>query len=570
MSIVKMRRTVRKQIKVRLFGRTIVLGSAMSIVFWIIVIIFVVGTYYMYGPGGGGGAGGRQGATRKVSAIVAVVDGRKISRGVYEGRLYYAMRTQGAGDIIRQRWVKKGVLDDLINAQLKLAAARAEDISVSRAEIQQKRDQIVEEIIQYEYSDKTQLRKMLREKNISLEDFKRELRSSRQVGDEDSLRTMLLFEKLENAVKEREHVTDKDVKDSFIEVKTRHILIDPEQLAAEMKEKAKKDEEAPAEPAKKEQGEEAGAQEQKGDEGKDAAEAGKEPVKEPSEAELEAAARKKLTELRKQIVEEGADFAEVAREHSHCPSAAKGGELDPFNRDAFLAEEFKEAAFKLKPGEVSDIVKTDFGFHLIKVEERELKLPEDFEENKAQYKAQVTQRRKDLAWRRYQEELRDKAEIEIIDPELRAYDLLGENAELYAAKAAQLLTEAAKADPEDYGARYELAMLYDGAGEKERALKGLQELAKSMEEHSSPSPDVHLKMGELLKDLKRTDEAVKELKVASEAADGFEFENQYLHMNLKALFEEMGEQDLAKEEQEWLDEFSEQRGGTAPGTIEIE
>lgn len=526
----------------------------MSIVFWIIVIIFVVGTYYMYGPGGGGGAGGRQGTTRKVSAIVAVVDGHKISRAAYEGRLYYAMRMQGAGDIIRQRWVKKGVLDDLINGQLKLAAARAEDVSVSRAEIEQKKDEIVEEIIQYEYSDKAQLRKTLQEQNISLEQFKREVRASGRVGDDDSLRTMLLFEKLEDAVKEREHVTDKDVKDSYIEVKARHILIDPEQLAAEMKEKDEKDDDAPAEPAQ----------------GEETEEAGKEPVKEPSEAELEAAAKKKLAELRKQIVEEGADFADLATEHSHCPSAEKGGELDPFNRDAFLAEEFKEAAFKLKPGEVSDIVKTDFGFHLIKVEERELKLPEDFEEKKAQYKAQVTQRRKDEAWRRYQEELRDKAKLDIIDPELSAYDLLSEDAELHAAKAAQLLTEAAKADPENHGARYELAMLYDRAGEKDRALRELTELAQNMEERSSPSPQIHVKMGELLKDLKKPGEAVEELKIASEAADGFEFENQYLHSHLKSLFEEMGKQDLAKEEQEWLDEFSEQRGGTAPGTIEIE
>jgi len=70
MSIVKMRKMVRKQLKIRLFGRTIELGSPMAIIFWIIVIIFFVGTYYMYG-GGGSGGGPQRGGKRDVTPVVA-------------------------------------------------------------------------------------------------------------------------------------------------------------------------------------------------------------------------------------------------------------------------------------------------------------------------------------------------------------------------------------------------------------------------------------------------------------------------------------------------------------------
>lgn len=62
---------------------------------------------------------------------------------------------------------------------------------------------------------------------------------------------------------------------------------------------------------------------------------------------------------------EGADFVALAKEYSDGPSGPNGGDLGAFGKGA-MAQPFEEAAFKLKVGEISDVVETDFGFHVIK------------------------------------------------------------------------------------------------------------------------------------------------------------------------------------------------------------
>ena len=71
----------------------------------------------------------------------------------------------------------------------------------------------------------------------------------------------------------------------------------------------------------------------------------------------------KITDIKAKY-EAGESFADLAREFSDCPSGSKGGDLGLFGRGA-MVEEFDKAAFDLKEDQVSEVVETEFGYHLI-------------------------------------------------------------------------------------------------------------------------------------------------------------------------------------------------------------
>jgi peptidyl-prolyl cis-trans isomerase C len=89
-------------------------------------------------------------------------------------------------------------------------------------------------------------------------------------------------------------------------------------------------------------------------------------------------ARERLLALRQEIVSGKLDFAEAAKKHSQCPTAPKGGDIGTFPRKGAVDEAFAKAAFALQVGQVSDVVESDYGLHLIKVTERKPGQPSDF------------------------------------------------------------------------------------------------------------------------------------------------------------------------------------------------
>jgi len=89
-----------------------------------------------------------------------------------------------------------------------------------------------------------------------------------------------------------------------------------------------------------------------------------------ADPEAAAARRKEAERVRALALEEGADFAALAREYSEGPSGPQGGDLGFFPREGAMVEPFAQAAFELEVGQVSDLVETQFGLHVIRVTER--------------------------------------------------------------------------------------------------------------------------------------------------------------------------------------------------------
>lgn len=110
----------------------------------------------------------------------------------------------------------------------------------------------------------------------------------------------------------------------------------------------------------------------------------------------------------------GADFKELAQKSSDGGSAHSGGDLGYFARGQ-MVKSFEDAAFALEAGQISDPIKSEFGWHVIKVEDKRTKPAPAFEEVKDQITASLTQAQlKDTV-----QKLRSSASVEIIDPDLK-------------------------------------------------------------------------------------------------------------------------------------------------------
>ena len=148
----------------------------------------------------------------------------------------------------------------------------------------------------------------------------------------------------------------------------------------------------------------------------------------------------KAKELKEKI-KSGGDFIALAKESSKDPgSKDDGGNLGYFGHGQMVPE-FEAVVFKLAKGDVSDPVKTQFGWHLIKIEDKRMKAPPAFEIVKDRIvQSQLLQKAQKTAV-----DLRAKAKIELVDADLKK-SIDARNKEIEAAKTAPAAGEAAKPD----------------------------------------------------------------------------------------------------------------------------
>jgi len=131
-----------------------------------------------------------------------------------------------------------------------------------------------------------------------------------------------------------------------------------------------------------------------------------------ADAAVKKKARTEIDSVLKQA-KAGGDFAKLAQQHSQDSSAAQGGSLGCFNKGQMVPE-FDKVAFELKPNQISDVVTTQFGYHIIKVTDRKPGRTVPFEEAMGQIKNYLSIQKKQERQQAFIDELKKKAKIEVL------------------------------------------------------------------------------------------------------------------------------------------------------------
>jgi peptidyl-prolyl cis-trans isomerase C len=248
--------------------------------------------------------------------MVAVVNGTIITQGEFDRVLGYELRRAAqSGQQIpgaQMAKVENSILDSLIVGELLFQESKKKGIQV-------KPETVTEQLmtVKQRFPSEAEFKKALEENNMTESKISADIK-----------RDMAIQQLLDKEVDQKVKITDEESKTFYDKnpqlfqqperVKASHILIKVDEGASE---------------------------------------------------EKKAEARKKIEEIQ-QKVQNGEDFATLAKTYSEGPSGPKGGDLGSFGRGQ-MVKPFEDAAFSLKPNETSDIVETKFGYHLIKVVDKQ-------------------------------------------------------------------------------------------------------------------------------------------------------------------------------------------------------
>jgi parvulin-like peptidyl-prolyl isomerase len=343
---------------------------------WVVIGLAVVGLFVVW-----------QGFGPNQPALI--LEGQKISQKefarLYENlvaqyqRVYaqygqdFSKLLQGPAGIERRLQLQSRVIDDLLRKRLIAQEIERRRIVISPTDIDDRTEIEFERILRQNNLTEEQAAQILQRQGRTLESFKRELRQAVELHLQTERLRDLVVGPIEPTEQElsaylEEHREDYDTPE---EVHARHILIRVPEGA--------------------------------------------------SEAEI-AQAKKQIEDIKKEL-ENGADFAELAKKYSQDPgSAPNGGDLGFFRRGQ-MVKEFEDAAFSLEPGQISDPVRTQFGFHLIKVEEKKPAQHPELAQIRERVLKDYIAAERDRRFEQFYAELKAHAKIFIADPVLRVFYL---------------------------------------------------------------------------------------------------------------------------------------------------
>ncbi len=332
--------------------------------FLIISLVFAFGivAYFFGGPGGGGSGNSSRTPAERMSETVAVVNGENVSRGEVENA-FQNVRQFSRGNDANAVQFEGMMLSQIVDQAILRGEAKKQNLTVSDAE--------VEKAI-------ADMKKGQDGKPVSDAEF--QARLAAQGVSEDTLRDQVrrglsgkvVMDKVAAGIK----VTEDDLRKNYDEVKLRHILVDNKKLPDEQ---AKRKAEKILEEVKA---------------GKNFAELADKYSDDPGNTETKFDPKTKTS----------------------VPSGKKKGGLYDFAPAGTYVPEFRDAALALKPGETSGLVKTQFGYHILKLEEKRSKLPKDFDKDKAKLLEDEKQKQAQKPQQELIDQLRKSAKIEWKEP----------------------------------------------------------------------------------------------------------------------------------------------------------
>ncbi|PIS29001.1 hypothetical protein COT42_06455 [Candidatus Saganbacteria bacterium CG08_land_8_20_14_0_20_45_16] len=224
-------------------------------------------------------------------------------------------------------------------------------------------------------------------------------------------------------------------------------------------------------------------------------------------------------------VKAGEDFAALARKYSEDPgSAKKGGDLGYFSYGQ-MVEPFAQAAFALKIGEISGVIKTNFGFHIIKATDSRLRKFEGKEKNVE--KAALMEKQQQ-AFQKWFSQIKEKAKIEVNDPLLKGHAYRFKNQLL---EAIAEYKKAAIKEPNNALVHFFLADSYKVIGKPDLAVEEYEVAIRT----DGGNPSFYLIFASYYESMGQKDKAIEQYKRASLVAG----DNKAVHEELLARFRKL-------------------------------
>jgi len=364
--------------KIRLVQITILITVAMALAFSLSAIQRSYGNI------------NRSAASASDAGVVAQVEGRKISARIYEMYLKNGMQALGLTDATAEgrrklAQLKDGIVSELIDRALIEAEAERRSLAIAADKLESRYRQRIEEM-----GGDDAYRAYLNETNITDDDF-RSVVTGELYGElvRQELSKDLSVEPVEARAFFDKESANPQYAALFTEpesLRASHILISARrlQIRSELQASGNRDQ----------------AQLEK------------------LTAEEMRKRRARAADILNQL-QRGANFAELARRYTEDPGTrARGGDLGRFARNTHTPR-FDEAAFALKPGQLSQVVETDYGFHVIKVTEYYPERARRFDEVRVQIEQQLLDRKRAARLASWLEARRRSANISI-NPSYRA------------------------------------------------------------------------------------------------------------------------------------------------------